>query len=272
MDERFNLDLQMEVDLRHGINNEELFLQYQPKVSLRSGQVTGFEALVRWRHPQRGIVSPGEFIPIAERSMLIAHLGEWVIREACRQIRVWRDAGETVVPVAVNVSAQQFEYMDVARLIRTALTETALEGELLELEITEGVLMRDPLATTRVLTQIKGLGVNIAVDDFGTGYSSLGYLKQFPVDVLKIDRSFVDEVSTNADDAAIVRAIVSMAHNLDIQVVAEGVETAEQLAFLRECECDFVQGYFFSRPVAPAAAVAFAVRHREARPALADTV
>lgn len=272
MDERFNLDLQMEVDLRHGINNEELFLQYQPKVSLRSGQVTGFEALVRWRHPQRGIVSPGEFIPIAERSMLIAHLGEWVIREACRQIRVWRDAGETVVPVAVNVSAQQFEYMDVARLIRTALTETALEGELLELEITEGVLMRDPLATTRVLTQIKGLGVNIAVDDFGTGYSSLGYLKQFPVDVLKIDRSFVDEVSTNADDAAIVRAIVSMAHNLDIQVVAEGVETAEQLAFLRECECDFVQGYFFSRPVAPAEAVAFAVRHREARPALADTV
>lgn len=272
MDERFNLDLQMEVDLRHGINNEELFLQYQPKVSLRSGQVTGFEALVRWRHPQRGIVSPGEFIPIAERSMLIAHLGEWVIREACRQIRVWRDAGEAVVPVAVNVSAQQFEYMDVARLIRTALTETALEGELLELEITEGVLMRDPLATTRVLTQIKGLGVNIAVDDFGTGYSSLGYLKQFPVDVLKIDRSFVDEVSTNADDAAIVRAIVSMAHNLDIQVVAEGVETAEQLAFLRECECDFVQGYFFSRPVAPAEAVAFAVRHREARPALADTV
>lgn len=272
MDERFNLDLQMEVDLRHGINNEELFLQYQPKVSLRSGEVTGFEALVRWRHPQRGIVSPGEFIPIAERSMLIAHLGEWVIREACRQIRVWRDAGEAVVPVAVNVSAQQFEYMDVARLIRTALTETALEGELLELEITEGVLMRDPLATTRVLTQIKGLGVNIAVDDFGTGYSSLGYLKQFPVDVLKIDRSFVDEVSTNADDAAIVRAIVSMAHNLDIQVVAEGVETAEQLAFLRECECDFVQGYFFSRPVAPAEAVAFAVRHREARPALADTV
>ena len=266
MDERFNLDLQMEVDLRHGISNEELFLLYQPKVSLLSGQVTGFEALVRWRHPQRGIVSPGEFIPIAERSMLIAHLGEWVIREACRQIRLWRDAGVAVLPVAVNVSAQQFEYMDVARLIRTALADAALEGELLELEITEGVLMRDPLATTRVLTQIKGLGVNIAVDDFGTGYSSLGYLKQFPVDVLKIDRSFVDEVSTNADDAAIVRAIVSMAHNLDIQVVAEGVETAEQLAFLRECECDFVQGYFFSRPVAPAEAVAFSARHGAARP------
>ncbi len=272
MDERFNLDLQMEVDLRHGIDNDELFLQYQPKVSLRSGEVTGFEALVRWRHPQRGVVSPAEFIPIAERSMLIAHLGEWVIREACRQIRTWRDEGGVVLPVAVNVSAQQFEYMDVARLIRAALADSALEGGLLELEITEGVLMRDPLATTRALTQIKGLGVNIAVDDFGTGYSSLGYLKQFPVDVLKIDRSFVDELSTNADDAAIVRAIVSMAHNLDIQVVAEGVETAEQLAFLRECECDFVQGYFFSRPVAPAEAVAFAVRHGEARPALADTV
>lgn len=260
MDERFNMDLQMEVDLRHGISSDELFLQYQPKVSLLSGQVTGFEALVRWRHPQRGVVSPGEFIPIAERSMLIAHLGEWVIREACRQIRVWRDSGEVALPVAVNVSAQQFEYMDVARLVRAAMADTDLEGELLELEITEGVLMRDPLATARALNQIKGLGVNIAVDDFGTGYSSLGYLKQFPVDVLKIDRSFVDEVSTNQDDAAIVRAIVSMAHNLNIQVVAEGVETAEQLAFLQECGCDFVQGYFFSRPVAPAEAVAFAAR------------
>jgi diguanylate cyclase (GGDEF)-like protein/PAS domain S-box-containing protein len=255
MDERFNEDLSMEVDLRRALENDELFLHYQPKVSLATREVVGFEALVRWRHPRRGVVSPAEFIPIAERSLLIAHLGEWVLREACRQICLWRGEGLPALPVAVNISAQQFEYMDVARLIRQVLTEYALDGALLEVEITEGVLMRDPLATTRTLAEIKGLGVNIAVDDFGTGYSSLGYLKQFPVDVLKIDRSFVKEVHANDDDAAIVRAIVSMAHNLDISVVAEGVETVEQLGFLDECACDFVQGYLFGKPVAPDEAV-----------------
>lgn len=255
MDERFNEDLSMEVDLRHALENNELLLHYQPKVALASREVVGFEALARWRHPVRGVVSPGEFIPIAERSMLIAHLGEWVLREACRQICRWRDEGGPALPVAINISAQQFEYMDMARLIRQVLSEYQLDGAMLEVEITEGVLMRDPLATTRVLAEIKGLGVNIAVDDFGTGYSSLGYLKQFPVDVLKIDRSFVNEIHTNEDDAAIVRAIVSMAHNLGIHVVAEGVETREQLKFLDECACDFVQGYLFGKPVLPEEAV-----------------
>lgn len=252
MDERFNQELQLEIELRHAIGNNELVLFYQPKIALDSEETVGFEALVRWMHPTRGMVPPGDFIPVAERSMLISHLGEWVLREACRQIRQWIDDGKAVVPVAVNVSAQQFEYMDIARFIRQVLDEAGIEGSMLELEITEGVLMRDPVATTRALAQIKALGVNIAVDDFGTGYSSLGYLKHFPVDVLKIDRSFVSEIPTNADDAAIVRAIISMAHNLDITVVAEGVETRSQLDYLRECECDFVQGFLFGKPQPPA--------------------
>lgn len=255
MDERFKQDLQMEIELRHAIDNGELCLHYQPKVELSSERLLGYEALVRWMHPQRGMIPPGEFIPLAERSMLIAHLGEWVIREACRQIGEWRDQGLAVLPVAVNVSGQQFEYMDVPRLLENALDDCGLDGGLLELEITEGVLMRDPQATTRALNQIKGLGVNIAVDDFGTGYSSLGYLKQFPVDVLKIDRSFIAELPGEPDDGAIIRAIVSMAHNLEISVVAEGVETREQFAYLRECGCDFVQGFLFGRPM-PAAQVA----------------
>lgn len=249
MDEHFGADLQTEIDLRHAIANGELLLHYQPKLSLAGDAVTGFEALVRWKHPERGVVSPVEFVPIAERSMLIAQLGEWVMREACRQIDSWRKEGLPLLPVAINVSAQQFEYTDVARVLRQCLTTQNLDGKALELEITEGVLMRDPIATARVLHQIRGLGVQIAVDDFGTGYSSLGYLKQFPVDVLKIDRSFIVGVPETADDTAIVRAIISMAHHLDIQVVAEGVETAAQVEFLRSCECDYVQGYVYARPM-----------------------
>ncbi len=257
MDERFGYDLQTEIDLRHAIGNEELFLMYQPKVSINTNALTGYEALVRWQHPQRGLVPPSEFIMLAERSQLIVHLGEWVLYAACRQLRRWLDEGLAVVPVSVNVSAHQFESTDMARLVARAITDTGVPGNLLELEITEGVLMRDVAATTRTLEQIAALGVSLAVDDFGTGYSSLGYLKQFPVNVLKIDRSFVEQVCNDSDDVAIVRAIISMAHELGIEVVAEGVETEGQLELLRQAECDYVQGYLFGKPLPPDEAVRY---------------
>ncbi len=240
--------LALENDLRQALARQELLLHYQPQVSLASGVITGVEALLRWRHPVHGMVSPAKFIPLAEETGLILPIGEWVLRTACTQARAWVDAGRPL-RVAVNLSARQFRQPGLDGLIRAVLEETGLDPGTLDIELTESIIVRDPAAVTGILAGIEKLGVQISIDDFGTGYSSLSYLKRFPLDVLKIDQSFVRDIATDPDDAAIVRAIITMAQALGIQTIAEGVETREQLAFLRENGCGAMQGYYFSRPV-----------------------
>jgi diguanylate cyclase (GGDEF)-like protein len=241
--------LQMEKSLRHAIENEELILHYQPLVDIRSGQVAGMEALVRWYSKERGMVSPGEFIPLAERTGLIVTIGEWVLRTACRQNKKWQEMGYPKLLVAVNLSPRQFEHPHLVEMVADILDETGLEPQYLKLEITESLAMTNADSAIEKLHDLRSLGIRIAIDDFGTGYSSLGYLKKFPIDTLKIDRSFVGDIPADGDDVAIVTAIIAMAHNLKIDVVAEGVETDEQLQFLREQSCDAMQGYLFSKPV-----------------------
>ena len=240
--------LALENDLRQALARQELLLHYQPQVSLATGVVTGVEALLRWRHPVHGMISPAKFIPLAEETGLILTIGEWVLRQACAQARAWADAGRPL-RVAVNLSARQFRQPGLDGLIRGVLEETGLDPARLDIELTESIIVHDPAAVTAILAGIEKLGVQISIDDFGTGYSSLSYLKRFPIDVLKVDQSFVRDIATDPDDAAIVRAIITMAHALGIQTIAEGVETREQLAFLRENSCDAMQGYYFSRPV-----------------------
>ncbi len=241
--------LLLENELHGALDRGELTLFYQARVDLRSGALCASEALLRWRHPVRGLVSPAEFIPVAEDTGLIVPIGEWAIREACAQNRRWRDRGLRVRPIAVNLSARQFR--DDGRLdaIPAILSEAGLSPRMLEVEITESVLMHHREPTVALLAGLKELGVSIAIDDFGTGYSSLAYLKRFPVDSLKIDRSFVRDIDTDADDAAIVQAIIGLAHSLELRVVGEGVETAEQREFLTRAGCDEAQGFLFSRPM-----------------------
>jgi diguanylate cyclase (GGDEF)-like protein len=241
--------LSLENQLRKALDREELLLHYQPRVDVRSGQIIGAEALMRWQHSERGFVPPGTFIPIAEETDLITSLGEWALRTACRQNSAWQTAGSRPVPVSVNVSSKQFRAGSLLEAIRGALQASGLEGAHLVLEVTESLLIEDPEATLEMLRRIKEMGLKISVDDFGTGYSSLSYLKGLPLDELKIDRSFVNGVPTDADDVAIVTAIIAMAHSLGLTVVAEGVETEEQLAFLAERGCDEYQGFLFSRPL-----------------------
>lgn len=243
-EERLNLQNSLRAALERG----EFELHYQPKMT-EGGEVLGMEALVRWRHPERGMVSPGEFIPIAEESGLIVPLGEWILREACRQNKAWQDAGLPPLRVGVNISAVQFMQRDLLDKIKAILRETGLAPQYLKIELTESVVMRNADDATRVLQKLKAMGVHIALDDFGTGYSSLSYLRRLPIDVLKIDQSFVRDLGREADDTVIVRAIVALAHSLNMRVVAEGVETAEQLALLRSMQVNEYQGYFFSRPV-----------------------
>ena len=243
----------IEASLRRALERQEFVLHYQPKINLLSGMIVGIEALVRWQHPQRGLLEPAQFVPIAEDSGLILPIGRWVLREACLQARAWQDAGLPPITVAVNTSALEFRAKDFLENVRVTLEESRLEPRYLELELTESVLMRDAEATGSVLHALADLGIKLAVDDFGTGYSSLSYLRQFPIDTLKIDRSFVSRMSHNLDDAAIVSAVISMAKALRLRVIAEGVETAEQLAFLLAKHCDEGQGYFFGRPMAAAA-------------------
>jgi diguanylate cyclase (GGDEF)-like protein/PAS domain S-box-containing protein len=242
----------LEVSLRHALEGEQFLLHYQPKVNLDTGEITGVEALIRWQHPDRGLISPGRFIPIAEDCGLIVQIGRWVLREACRQTREWQDAGWLRLPIAVNVSALEFRDPAFVDSVRTVLQETGLQARYLELELTEGVLMEDGQSTAAVLQELKKMGVQLAVDDFGTGYSSLSYLQQFPIDVLKIDQSFVHHITGNPDDSPIVSAIIDMGKNLKQRVIAEGVETQGQLAFLQAQRCAEGQGYFFSRPLAAA--------------------
>jgi len=242
----------LENDLRHAIERNEFVLHYQPKVSLETGAVTGVEALVRWRHPIRGLVPTAQFISIAEDSGLIVPIGRWVLREGCRQARSWQDAGLPSVRVAINVSAVELRAKGFVTAVHDILTETRLEPRYLELELTETFLMQDSTSTSEVLLSLKEMGVRIALDDFGTGYSSLSYLRRFPIDIVKIDRSFVRDLTTDDDDASIVSAVISMGSRLHMEVVAEGVETREQLAFLQEQGCPEGQGYYFSRPMVPA--------------------
>ena len=239
----------VEADLGFALDRNEFVLHYQPKINLETGRITGMEALIRWAHPQRGLVCPGEFIPIAEECGLIAPIDKWVLREACRQVKEWKDLGLPIVPVSVNVSSLEFRSGDFVEGLCRILKETSLEPTYLELELTESVLMRRVESTMTVLNGLKAIGVRLAIDDFGTGYSSLSYLKKFPIDALKIDQSFVRDITTDPGDAAIVTAVITMAKSLRKSVVAEGVETEDQLKFLKKHDCEEAQGYYFSKPL-----------------------
>lgn len=238
----------LETSLRKAIDKEEFFLLYQPQVDLKTGRVVAVEALIRWQHPEMGIISPMEFIPIAEDSGLIIPIGKWVLETACRQCRKWEQA-EFNIKVAINLSAGQFKDPDLLTGIKKVFKQTKVKPSRIEIEITESMLMDNVDGSILKLDQISELGCRISIDDFGTGYSSLNYLKRFSVDVLKVDRSFVSDLATCEDDALIVKAVVTLAHNLNLEVVAEGVETKEHLKYLNELECDIIQGYLVSKPI-----------------------
>jgi diguanylate cyclase (GGDEF)-like protein/PAS domain S-box-containing protein len=247
--------LAIEQGLRFAEQRNELYLLYQPKIDLHTRRIVGVEALLRWQHPTLGLVSPERFIPVAEETGLIVPIGEWVMRTACKRISDWRAQGIDL-PVAVNLSACQFRQRNLAQTINGILSETGVPPQFLEIEITESDVMEDAESAIATLDELKARGISISVDDFGTGYSSLSYLKRFPLDVLKIDRSFVRDIAVDSDDAAIVEAIIALARSLEIKVVAEGVETESQMEFLNRSGCDFAQGYLFSPPVRPEQVVA----------------
>jgi diguanylate cyclase (GGDEF)-like protein len=242
--------LAIETDLRRALERREFLLHYQPKVDLATGRVAGMEALLRWQHPKQGLISPLDFIPLLEETGLIVPVGEWVLRSACAQNRSWQEAGLAPLRVAVNLSARQFKQPGLVEMVGEVLAEVGLDPGLLELELTESILLEHTEESLATLRRFHDMGIHLALDDFGTGYSSLSYLKRFPIDSLKIDRSFIHDVTTNPDDATIARTVIAMAHNLRMTAVAEGVETREQLEFLRSHECDQMQGYYFSRPLA----------------------
>jgi EAL domain-containing protein (putative c-di-GMP-specific phosphodiesterase class I) len=242
--------LNLESSLRLALDKKELFLMYQPQMDIATGKITGLEALLRWQHPDLGLVPPDKFIQIAENCGLIVPIGEWVLRTACLQVRKWQDEGIPAVSIAVNVSAVQFRQEDFCELIRRVLHETGLAPQYLELELTEGLLLANADVTFSVLQELKAMGLTLAIDDFGTGYSNFNYLRQFRVSKLKIDRSFIRDVAVNPDDAAITTAILSMAKSLNLKVIAEGVEDEAQMSFLRAHQCDEIQGYYFSKPLA----------------------
>jgi EAL domain-containing protein (putative c-di-GMP-specific phosphodiesterase class I) len=239
----------IEEDLRRALERNEFSLHYQPKINIATGAIIGVEALLRWTHPTRGCVPPLNFIRIAEDSGLILPIGAWVLKEACRQARAWIDQGLPPTTMAVNVSAVQFRDEHFLEGIFATLAETGLDPGFLELELTESALMKQPELAAATLKTLRSKGVVVSVDDFGTGYSSLSYLKKLPLDILKIDQSFVHQLSENPDDAAIAVAIISMGQSLNLRIIAEGVETEEDLAFLKSHGCDEVQGFYFSRPI-----------------------
>ena len=239
----------LEADLRCALGRNEFVLHYQPKLNLESGQITGVEALIRWQHPQRGLLYPEQFVPLAEECGLILGIGQWVLVEACKQARAWLDAGAGVVPVSVNVSAAEFGAKDFLSGVRAVLIATGVEPQNLELELTESALMQDAEAAVATLGKLKAMGVQVAIDDFGTGYSSFTYLRRFPSDALKLHQSFVQEITGDPRDAAIVSAMINMGKSLNQRIIAEGVETSAQLEFLRSQGCEEGQGYYFSRPV-----------------------
>jgi len=239
----------METSLRRALEREELVLHYQPQIDPHTGRITGMEALVRWHHPELGLVLPNDFIPLAEETGLILPLGEWVLRTACARVKKWQDTGLGPIHIAVNLSARQFRQQNLTRQVAAVLEDTGLDPCFLELELTESLMMHNPEEAIWTLEQLRELGVRVSIDDFGTGYSSLSYLKRFPIDKLKIDRSFIHEISAGQGEEAIVIAIITLAHSLNLQVVAEGVETDRQLAFLRAHQCDGLQGLLFYPPL-----------------------
>jgi len=241
--------LTLENGLRLALEKRELFVEYQPQVDLATGMIVGAEALLRWRNRELGLVPPNTFIPIAENSGMIIPIGEWVLRTACNQAQQWQDDGLAPFPVAVNVSAIQFRQKRFVQVIKNVLNETRLAPQCLELELTEGVLLSTADGTLSVLKELKDMGLKLSIDDFGTGYSSLVYLKDFPVNKLKIDRRFVKGLTVDKDDAAITITIIKIAKTFNLNVIAEGVETEQQLLFLRTHNCDQVQGYYFSKPL-----------------------
>ena len=239
----------LESKLRRALERGEFSLHYQPQLDLRTNRVFGCEALLRWNQPELGMVSPAKFIPLAEETGLIVPIGEWVLRTACLQSMAWQNAGLAPITMAVNISARQFREKNLSNVVAKILAETGLRAKLLELEVTESVIMHDAQKAIAELQAFREMGVTLSVDDFGTGYSSLSYLKRFPVDRLKIDQSFVRDINSDADDAAIAQAVITLGHTLNLRVIAEGVETAEQLAFLRKNLCDEMQGYLFGKPI-----------------------
>jgi len=258
--------VRIESALRNALERDEFVLHYQPQVDLKSGQIVGMEALIRWNHPELGMVPPGRFVGVAEETGLIVQIGAWVMRTACAQNKAWQDAGLPRLRVAVNLSARQFGAPDLLESLESALHDTGLDPACLEIELTESLFMSDVTPAVELLHRMKALGVNLSIDDFGTGYSSFSYLSRFPIDVLKIDRSFVADITHDANDAAIVTSIIALAHNLKLAVIAEGVETAEQLDYLRSRGCDEMQGYYFSKPL-PADDFEQLLRQRRALPA-----
>jgi EAL domain-containing protein (putative c-di-GMP-specific phosphodiesterase class I)/FixJ family two-component response regulator len=242
----------LKTNLWGALEREEFQVYYQPQVNLKTGQITGAEALLRWQHPEKGQISPAEFIPIAEETGFIVPLGEWVLKTACRQLKAWHDAGLSGLRVAVNLSPRQFSQQNLSSRVAGILAEIGLPPSCLELELTESMMVDDAKSTCATLKSLKDLGVFISIDDFGTGYSSLSYLTQYPFDTLKIDRCFVSNIAEGCRNAAIVKAIINMAHSLSLEVIAEGVETEAEKDFISGYECDTMQGYWFSPPV-PAA-------------------
>jgi predicted signal transduction protein with EAL and GGDEF domain len=258
--------LRLENDLHRALERQEFELHFQPRVSVANGLACGIEALIRWRHPERGLVLPEHFIPVAEDTGLIVPIGEWVINEACRQGTAWCAAGLPQIPVAVNLSPRQFRQSNLVDTVARAIDRHGWPCNLLELEITEGVLMQQTSDTLKTLEALNRLGVGLAIDDFGTGYSSLSYLKRFPVDFLKIDQSFVRDIAVDPDDATIVTAIIGLAHSLGLTVVAEGVENASQLDFIRDAGCDEAQGYHIGRPMPAAQLAEWLIANRPSGP------
>lgn len=254
--------LKLEVDLRSALENDEFQLYFQPKANLPTREITGLEALLRWKHPTRGWVSPAEFIPVAEESGLILPLGRWILSRACLLMSQWADTPMASLQVAVNISSIQVQSDEFLATVKRAIDDSGADPNLLELEITEGVLMQNIDDTVNLLTTLKRMGISISVDDFGTGYSSLAYLKRLPIDVLKIDQSFVRDLHVDPDDAGICAAILAMGHKLGLQIVAEGVEREEQVRFLEQYGCNQIQGYLLGRPMPPEKLEAFLAAYR----------
>lgn len=239
----------MESSLRKALEREEFVLHYQPQFELATNKIIGAEALIRWQHPENGLIPPLDFIPLLEETGLIVPVGDWVIQKACSQIIEWNNQGIKAPRISINISAKQFNQRNLTKNIMKIISQTGVNPELLELEVTESTIMRNFDHVVKVLTELHDNNIMLSVDDFGTGYSSLSYLKHFPIDVLKIDRSFVKEIPGNTDDTAIVNTIISMGHNMNLKVIAEGVETQEQRNCLTTLGCEFAQGFYFSRPL-----------------------
>ncbi len=256
--------LMLETSLRHALERDEFVLYYQPQIDMPSGDIVGVEALIRWNHPELGLVPPNDFIPLLEVTGLIVPVGEWVIRTACRQVRTWLDEGHPPLTMAVNLSARQFREQNLKSNIAAILAETNIPANLLELEITESIVMENVQETVEILRQFKDMGLKVAIDDFGTGASSLSYLKSFPVDTLKISHDFVLNLPADNDDAAIAKAVITLARNMSLGSVAEGVETSEQMDFLRLQQCERMQGYLFSKALPPEQMAALLEERRRA--------